>query len=87
MGKWRPHFLEGKSLVLIIQDFVEKATLGKGLILSAGMSWEANIHVGEAEFSPVSQVFSVAKEKTNPHTQLNVFSKSYKEVLFLKHFA
>lgn len=63
MGKWRPNFLEGKSLVLIIQEFTEKTTLGKGLILSAGMSWEANIHTGEVDFSPISQVFQRPKRR------------------------
>lgn len=56
-------FLKGKALFLIIHDFIEKATLGKGLILSGGMSWEANIHTGEVEFSPFAQVFQWPKRR------------------------
>jgi len=56
-------FLQGKSLFLIIHDFIEKVSLGKGLILAGGVSWEASIHTGEAEFSPFSRVFQWPKRR------------------------
>lgn len=56
-------FLEGKALVLIIHYFIEKVTLGKGLILSGGTIWEANIHMGEVGFSLFSHFFQWPKRR------------------------
>lgn len=73
-------------MFLISHDCTEKATLGKGLMLSGGRSWEAGIHVGEAEFSLFSQVFG-GQRGENPHTELNALLEYCEKTLFLKHFA
>lgn len=54
-------------------------------MLSRSRSWEAGIHVGEAEFPLFSQAFGGQWEE-NVHTELNALLEYCEEILFLKHF-